>query len=194
MTSCRLARRCLIAGLAALPLLAGCNQSPPPRLFTLAAQPGAAAGTTTRIRLVVKPVEVAKYLDRPEIVRYADPYELRFADLERWGEGLRDMATRILIEDLSLRMPDSQIVSESSPVNLTADATIEVDISRFDADPSGQVFLDVRWALHHGERPAVVHLEHIRVRPNSSSTTDLVAAMSQALGQLSDQIALGVTA
>jgi len=193
MTSCRLARRRLLVGLAALSVLAGCNQSVPPRLYTLAAQPGPSVGAT-RIRLVVKPVEVAKYLDRSEIVRYADPYELRFADLERWGESLRDMATRILIEDLSLRMPESQIVSESSPVNLTADATIEVDISRFDPDPSGQVCLDARWALQRSDRTAAVHLERIRVRPNSASTSDLAAAMSQALGQLSDQIAQGVTA
>ena len=192
-----LSRRRVLAGCGAIAALgaAGCAESPPPRMFTLATRPATATGSgEATMRIVVKSVEVAKYLDRTQIVRYQDPYELKIADLERWGEGMRDMATRILVENLSMRLPKCQIVSSSSPVSLRADATLEVDVSRLDADASGEIGLDARWAVQRDGRPLVVRLERIRVRPYSMSTTDLVAAMSDAFGQLSDQIALGVAA
>jgi uncharacterized lipoprotein YmbA len=193
MTTRALTRRHCLGGLAGLVLLGACAESPPPRLFTLASRP-ATAPTDTSMRLVVKSIEVAKYLDRTQIVRYSDAYELKVADLERWGEGMRDMTTRILIDNLSTRLPRCQIVASSSPLSLRADATLEVDISRLDADSSGEIVLDARWAVQRDGRPLSVKLERIRVRPTSNSVTDLVAAMSDALGQLADQIALGVVA
>ncbi len=188
-------RRHVLTGLGAMAALGavGCAESPPPRMFTLASRPATASGDAA-MRILVKPVEVAKYLDRTQIVRYSDPYELKIADLERWGEGMRDMTTRILVENLSMRLPKCQIVSSSSPLSLRADATLEIDVSRLDADASGEIVLDARWAVQRDGRPLAVKLERIRVRPASASITDLVAAMSDAFGQLSDQIALGVVA
>ena len=104
------------------------------------------------------------------------------------------MTTRVLIENLSLRLPAAQVVSEASPVSLTPDVTLEVDVSRFDTDSSGQVVLDAHWATQRERGPAAVKLARIRVRPASTSVADLVAAMSDAFGQLSDQIAQGVVA
>lgn len=197
MTFGRISRR-FVAGFGLLALLAGCGTSPTPRLFTMAARP-APSPAQSSMKVVVKAVELGKYLDRPQIVRYSDPYELQIAELERWGEGMRDMTTRVLIEDLLLRLPGSQIIAESSPLSLTADATLEVDISRFDADETGEIMLDARWAVQRGVQRTVIRQERIRqerirFRPASTSITDFVAAMSDALGQLSDHIAQGIAA
>lgn len=192
-TPLEFSRRQLLTGGGAIALLGACAETPPPRMFTLASRP-ANTPIDAATRLVVKPIEVAKYLDRTQIVRYSDAYELKIADMERWGEGMRDMTTRILIENLSLRLPRAQIVSSSSAVSLRGEATLEVEISRLDADASNQVILDARWAVQRDGRQLAVRLERIRVKPMSGSITDLVAAMSDALGQLSDQIAQGVVA
>jgi uncharacterized protein len=198
MTFASISRRRFVAGSGLLALLGGCGTSPPSRLFTLAARP-ASSSLPASMKVVVKAVEVGKYLDRPEIVRYSDAYELQVAELERWGESMRDMTTRVLIENLSLRLPQSQIVAEISPVSLNADATVEVDISRFDADQTGKITLDARWAVQRSVQRARVRQERIRqerirIQPASASVTDVVAAMSDALGQLSDHIAQGIAA
>ena len=192
MTVAVTCRRRLLAGLAFSSLLAACGSSDPPRLFTLAPRP-AAAPATSQVRIAVKSVEVAKYLDRPQIVRHTDSFELQAMEQERWGESLRDMVTRVLVENLSLRLRGSQVVSESSPVSMTPDVTVEVDISRFSGEQSGVVSLDARWAAQRGRGSPTVHWERIQVTPRSGTTTDLVAAMSDALGQLSDRIAQGLT-
>ena len=84
MTSDGLSRRRLLAGAGLLAAIGGCAESTPPRLFTLASRPGTSPGDVA-VRVVVKPIEVAKYLDRTQIVRYSNAYELQLFDLERWG-------------------------------------------------------------------------------------------------------------
>ena len=188
MTSGKLSRRRLMAGLGLLTVLEGCTTSPDSRFFTLVPRPAAAAGRSPAT-VAVKPVELAKYLDRPQIVRHSDAYELQISDLERWGEEMRDMVTRVLIENLTLRLPASQVVGASGSLTVRADVTVEVDISRFDADQNGKVFLDARSAVQRDGRRPSLGSDRISVQPVSPSVPDLVAAMSDALGQLSDRIA-----
>ena len=189
MTVAHLSRRRLLAGLGLLAGLEGCMTSPNSRFFTLAPQPVAASTGRSPPIVAVKPVELAKYLDRPQIVRHSDAYELQLSDLERWGEEMRDMVTRVLIENLSLRLPAGQVVGASGSLTIRADVTVEVDISRFDTDEAGKVILDARSAVQRETRRPSMWPDRITVQPASPSTTDLVAAMSDALGQLSDRIA-----
>lgn len=189
MTFGNLSRRRLMAGLGLLAALEGCTTSPNSRFFTLVPQPTAPSAGRSPATVAVKPVELAKYLDRPQIVRRSDAYELQIADLERWGEEMRDMVTRVLIENLTLRLPASQVVGTSGSLTIRADVTVEVDITRFDADQSGKVLLDARSAVQREGRRPSVWSDRITVQPASPSITDLVAAMSDALGQLSDHIA-----
>lgn len=189
MTSGDLSRRRLVVGLGLLAALEGCTTSPNSRFFTLVPQPAAPSAGRSPATVAVKPVELAKYLDRPQIVRHSDAYELQISDLERWGEEMRDMVTRVLIENLTLRLPASQIVGASGPLTIRADVTVEVDISRFDADQNGKVFLDARSAVQRDGRRPSSWSDRIAVQPASSSIPDLIAAMSDALGQLSDHIA-----
>ena len=195
MTNSNLSRRGLIAGLGLLAALEGCTTSPNSRFFTLAPQPPVTASAgRSPATVAVKPVELAKYLDRPQIVRHSNAYELQISDLERWGEEMRDMVTRVLIENLTLRLPASQVVGASGSLTIRADVTVEVDISRFDADQNGKVFLDARSAVQREARRPSSWSDRITVQPASPSVPDLVAAMSDALGQLSDHIAQALAA
>ena len=206
MTTRSPSRRLVLGALASLPSLAGCSTSPTPKLYTLAPRPAtpvsrsatAGSGSTApasraAMTVMVRQVEVAKYLDRPQIVRYSDAYEMSASEFERWGEGLSDMVTRVLVENLSQRLPASQVYAASGPLNLpSADVTVEVNIYKFDADPGRTVILAAQWVVHSGSgRKAQDHLRarEFRIAPTSSDTAAQVAAMSDALGQLADQIA-----
>jgi uncharacterized lipoprotein YmbA len=181
-----LSRRFLLAGGALM--AAGCT-TPPARLYTLEArpalQPTRASGT-----VMVKRVELAKYLDRPQIVRRSGAYELSTSEYERWGEGMREMVTRVLVENLSTRLSGCQVYDGGGPLTLRPDATLEVDISRFDAGPDGAVILEAQWLVQR-EKPQKARLQaqRISVPADASKTQAMVAAMSDALGQLGDQMA-----
>jgi uncharacterized lipoprotein YmbA len=188
-------RRRVVAVLALLPALSACSTTPSPRLFTLAPRAGTPnnkfSGTIS-----VRRAELAKYLDRPEIVSYSDPYELSMSEYVRWGEGLGDMVTRVLVEDLAQRLPLSRPFAASGPLTLPSpDVTIEINIDRFGPDPSGAVVLAAQWVAHRERRADWIQSERIEVPlASSNDTTAQVAAMSDALGRLADRIASGLAA
>jgi uncharacterized protein len=201
-------RRRILAAIALVPILARCQNSPSSRLYTLAARPAQdPAGKVSRT-IVVQRVEIAKYLDRPEIVRYGSPYELTLSEFDRWGEGLGDMATRILVEDLAERLPHSQVYAASGSLTSPgADETLEVNITKFEPDAAGTVVLAAQWTIHRKAGRDRLRTQQFRVpvveanatkdgatggAPSGSTTLDptsQVAAMSDALGQLATEIA-----
>jgi uncharacterized lipoprotein YmbA len=193
MTRTSTSRRRVIVACALL-LLASCSATPPPRLFTLAPRPA----TPTRPfsdTIAVKRVEMAKYLDRQQIVSYRDAYELQYSEFVIWGENLSDMVTRVLAENLSERLPHSQVYLSAGPfADATADVTINTSIDKFDPDAAGVIVLAAQWAAHRQDRPDQIHSEQIRVTPSSKDPTSQVAAMSDALGQLADRIVVGLPA
>lgn len=193
MTAGSPSRRLVIGALFFLPPLAGCSTTPPAKLYTLA--PRAAAPVNRPAATVsVRQVAIAQYLDRPQIVRYSDLYQMSTSEYERWGEGLPDMVTRVLVENLSQRLPGSQVYAASGPLTPTkaAEVSVEVNVSKFDADPGGAVILAAQWIVHNGKKRDQFGSQEIRIATTSGDTTGQVAAMSDALGQLASQIAAGV--
>lgn len=182
-------RRRLLA--LALAGAASACASPEPAIYTLAAVPGTARrGAPASVEL--RRPGLAGYLDRPEIVRSNSPYSLRLTGSERWGEPLGDLFGRILAEDLNSRLPGTSVFTSAGSITAEADATIEMDIQRFDADPSGQIVLLAQVAVSRGQAraSAATRVVRLTVQPASARTADLVAAMSTALGQLADAIAV----
>jgi uncharacterized lipoprotein YmbA len=170
--------------------LAGCATSAPPRIYTLAMKPGTqqASGPAS---LSVVGVAIPKYLDRPQIIQHGGAYQLDVAEFDRWGEPFADMVTRVLIADLSQRLPKTQVFRDDSPTATNAADSLQVDFSRFDPDPDNTVVLAARWTLRGGSLLAE-DSNRLTVKPASDAIADIVAAMSQALGELADKIATAV--
>ena len=177
-------RRIVLLGLAAT----ACS-SPEPAYFTLAAVPGRAQPGGPRLIELRRP-GLAGYLDRPEIVRSGGDYRLRLAGGERWGEPFGDLVGRILAEDLSQRLPGSSVFTAAGSISAQPDASVELDIQRFDADASGTVTLLAQAAVSRARRSnAAAQVIRLTRQPTGASTAELVAAMSAALGALADTVA-----
>ncbi|MCK8783090.1 PqiC family protein [Roseomonas sp. NAR14] len=179
----RLARRA-----ALLLALAGCA-SPEAAFFTLAAVPGTPRPAAAR-SLEVRRVTLAGYLDRPGIVRGNAGYRLDIASNERWGEPLGDMIGRVLVENLTQRLPGGSVVAEGGALSTDTALIAEVDVQRFDAE-AGRVLLLAQMAVRprQGRLPGTARTLRIEVPIGGAGTAAQVAAMSAALGQLADAIA-----
>jgi uncharacterized lipoprotein YmbA len=174
-----------------LAALSGCARSPDAALYTLAPLPGG-AGRGGPATVELRRPGLAGYLDRPEIVRAAGPYQVGLAGSERWAEPFGDMLGRVLAEDLTQRLPGSTIFTEAGGLSADGDAVVELDVQRFDADAQGQVALLALVAVRRpGADRAGARTRSVRlaVPAGGTSTAQMVAAMSAALGQLADQVA-----
>lgn len=168
--------------------LAACA-SPPVAYYTLAARPGPVLRTGPR-RIELRRIGLAGYLDRPGLVRAAGAYQLEVAETERWAEPLGRMLERVLTENLVARLPEAAIVAEAGAITTEPDTLLEIDVSRFEADGTGQVVLLAQVALRHDgqHRPATARTLRLTA-PAGPGTAALVAAMSDALGTLADRVA-----
>jgi hypothetical protein len=178
-----LPRRAL-AGCAAW-LLASCS-SPSPALYTLEVPSGPVRRGGPRI-IELRGIGLARYLERSQIVRSTENYRLDVLPNDWWGEPLDAMIGRTLAHALTQRLPGSTVYLENGAISAEPDATVQVNVQRLDQDAAGAVRLIAQFAVvrHASDTRGVT----IEVPTRGSSASDLVAAMSEALGQLADRIA-----
>ena len=178
-----LSRRHALALIALLP--AACT-SPNPTLYTLATVPGPTHAHAPRL-IKLRDVSLPHYLERSEIVRSTENYRLVVLPNDWWGESLSSMMNRVLVQDLSQRLPNSSVVSEIGAISGTPNATVGINVLRFDADQTGNVVLEAEIAITG--HPAANRRVHLAAPLRGSTTSALVSAMSGTVGKLADAVA-----
>lgn len=178
-------RRHLLAWLAWVP--AACT-SPNPNLYTLAVVPGPThQGAPPRIELRL--IALAHYLDRTQIVRSTEDFRLDVLGNDWWGEPLDSMLGRVLVQELTQRLPTSTVYGENGAITATPDASVELNVQRMDQDRDGAVLLLAQVAVTHEGKATQTRNLRFTVPPRAPGTTGLVGAMSTAVGDLADAIA-----
>jgi uncharacterized protein len=179
-------RRCrALAAVTLLVLATGCS-SPNPALYTIAPVPGTLRGPGPRV-VVLQQISLARYLERSEIVRSSENYRLDVMTTDWWGEPLPAMLSRVLIEELSQRLPQSTILSSNGAVSVSPDATIEINVQRLDEDSDGRLVLLAQASVDFkGRRTPIVRSFRFTQTPPVPGTRGEVAAISTAVGQLAD--------
>jgi uncharacterized lipoprotein YmbA len=177
-----------LAGLALTAALAACS-SPNPVLYTIAPVQGRVQTGGPKV-VALQQISMARYLERSEIVRSSENYRLDVMSNDWWGEPLGAMLSRILIEELSQRLPQSTVFGESGAVTAAPDATIELNMQRLDEDASGNLVLQAQASVDFKRRSGPV-LRSFRfvVTPPSPDVQGEVTSISLAMGRLADGLA-----
>ncbi len=177
-----------VAALAVTGGLGACT-SPPPLLYTIAPVQGAEQPRGPRI-ILLQQIGLARYLERSQIVRSSEDYRLDVMQNDWWGEPLGAMLSRVLVDELSQRMPQSVVISENGAVSAPPDATIELSVRRLDEDAAGSLILTAQAAINFkGKQTAALRSFRFTVPPQAPGVPGEVAAISAALGQLADGLA-----
>jgi hypothetical protein len=168
------------------------RQSQTPRYWMLAPIEGTRPVSEIERSVGVGPVEFPEYLDRHSVVRRTSANQLHVAEFEIWGQSLRENFTQVLGRNLEILAPGVVAVPfpwKGPGQNLTYRVVVEVD--RFDAGPDDHVALDAVWALHRGVSAGWVAGGRMAIREpvQGEGYAAIVAAMSQAVGALSREIA-----
>jgi hypothetical protein len=173
----------------ALPVLAAGCGSPEPALYTIQMKPGAVLPRGPRV-VQLRDIGLPGYLDRREIVRSAADYKLGVLSNDWWGESLASMLSRVIIIGLSQRLPDSRVYPEGGAISADPNAVLGVNIQRMDLDGAGTLDLIAQAAVEFN-RPArsASNVFHIVRPPGNRSVAAQVAAISDAIAELTDGLA-----
>jgi uncharacterized lipoprotein YmbA len=187
MTDMPLGRRRFI-GLV-LPTLAAACSSPNPVYYTVATHNGATFPSGPKV-VLLKDIGLASYLDRREIVRSSEGYKLDVMSNDWWGEPLGGMLDRVLVVELSQRLPNSSVYAESGAINADANAIVGINIQRLDADKAGALILLAQVAVDFNRPRRVAARTFTISKPLPAQTiAGLVEAISEAMAELADGIA-----
>jgi uncharacterized lipoprotein YmbA len=180
---------CRLAVMGLLTVIAACS-SPSPVLYTIAPVQGPVQPGGPKV-IVLQQISTAHYLERSQIVRSSENYRLDVMSNDWWGEPLSAMLSRVLTEELGQRLPQSTVIGETGAVSASPDATVELNVQRLDEDASGNVILQAQASVSFKGRPGPV-LRSFRfvVTPPAADIQGEVTAISTALGQLADGLAL----
>lgn len=192
----RLPAAVVIVELVMASLTAGCASSPPMQYYTLTEAPASArlpaAGNTAPLHLdrITLPTE----LDRSQLIRRIDATRLQIVENDRWAAPLEDTIRRVLSDDLAARLPPGMVANPNEPLPGDKRQSLAVDIHEFYADVGCAVTLRASWVLKQGDSQGAPGAMETTVPASGacSGVKTVPAAMSQALGQLSDRIAEAV--
>lgn len=174
--------------------LAGCAQTASTNFYTLsvATEPEVAKRSAQGLVIGLGPITLPQYLDRPDIVTRQGANQMRLADLSKWAEPLEPLLTRIMAEDLYALLDANDVIPIPQRGDIPLDRIVEVDISRFDADESGEVVFDARWRIYRSDNETLIVSGRSQITEQGAPIPDynaIVAAMSRAIGRASEEIA-----
>jgi uncharacterized lipoprotein YmbA len=181
------------------------RRTPEARFFVLRplAPPSAeAAGEVPATLVGVLPVRMPGYVDRPQLVTWTAPGELRIDEFLRWAEPLDAAATRTVAENLDALLPGSRVLRSPWPATAHPRCRVWVELTLFGLQAGGEVRLEGRWALLPARdphplatRPVSLHRGPFAGAEGQAPDASVgVEAMSALLADLSREIADAVRA
>ncbi len=181
----------LVILLALALALASCGSSPPTHYYALAAvPPRQPISSAIAAHVAVGDVHVPPTLDRQSIVLRNGPDSLEVSDQARWAAPVQGMIRRVLADDLRQRLGTQTVLEPGDPLPPGTAMTVVANFQHFIGSRDGNVALDCDWSvLDRNQKVLMMRHSHLNRHVDGHDITAIVAAQSDMLGVLSDDIA-----
>jgi len=180
--------------------VAGCvplKRTPEPRFFALrpvAELPAGPASNAAGTGIVgVLPISLPGFLERPQLVAWSAPGEVRVDEFLRWAEPLDASVQRVLADDLETSLA-SRVIRSPWARSTTVQCRVRVELVRFGLQPGGEVALSARFVIlpAQNERPRLSRDVELRRDPGRADPGLAVEAMSALVADLAAEIAKAI--
>ncbi len=194
-----------ITGCAVVLLVAGAvtgcvplRRTPEPRFFALrpvAEPPASPASNAAGFGIVgVLPVSLPGFLERPQLVAWSAPGEVRVDEFLRWAEPLDASVQRVLTDDLETLFASRRVIRSPWARSTTVQCRVRAELVRFGLQPGGEVALSGRFVVlpAQSERPLQSRDVELRRDPRRADPGSAVEAMSALVADLAVEIAKAI--
>jgi len=176
-------------------MLVACGSSPPVRYYTLSTV-GSAPGQDADDPIIIGlgPLGMPEYLNRSQIVTRGAGAEMLVDEFSRWAEPLGLSLHRVVSTNVDKLLDGAVVVAfpYDSVIRSQVDYRLLGDVSRFDADRSGRVVLELQWVMSEVSSGIVVPPRRSRYETQAARAGDPAAiaeAMNEVLLRFSRDIA-----
>jgi len=170
------------------------------RFFALTSLPrtsqrGQDGAETNGLALGIGPIKIPGYLDRPQLVTRISQNRFAISENDRWAEPLDENFLRVLSLDISILLQTDRIVAYPWEKSQQPKYQVQVEVLRFEPNAEQSIELWVRWSIIDSAKKTITVKESYLTRPaRDKSIETSVASMSEAVGDLSKQIASAIGA
>jgi uncharacterized lipoprotein YmbA len=166
----------------------------PSRFFTLTpVTPAQAAGATnpSHARLLSLGIRFPGYLDREQIVTRVSQHRLDLSENDRWAEPLQENFARVLSQNLSVLLHTDRIIRYPWQPSQQPAYQVDIEVLHFEANHLQEAQLMARWNVMDPSTKKLISAQESRLTRQAIGkfTEASVAALSEALGELSREIA-----
>lgn len=146
------------------------------QLLTPRAEPNTAAPLTGRT-IGVGPVQIAQFLQRPQIVTHNGGSALQVDPILRWGEPLEQGIQRVLLQNISA-LTGAETRNFPWRQNATPEYAVRIDVIDFDKLASGETTLEVNWIVEDLKTARILKTQQQRIR-SSKDYDDVLLQLAQ---------------
>jgi uncharacterized lipoprotein YmbA len=186
------AGRLIFSGFVAL-LLGACS-TPVEHYYTLLGNPPAQSNNDVPLggspNVVLASVTLPEAVDRSELVVRTGATSVMVMENQHWAESLKTAIPRAIADDLSQLLGGATVSVQSDNASRDAKYLVFIDLTRFDSIVNEAASIDAIWSvrLASGEQLKAGR-STVRIPVHGSGFDEIVAAHTQALARLSDEIA-----
>jgi len=188
--------RRVVVALAASILAASClvGRGDPTRFYVLTSTVPAPSSAPGSLGIGLGPVAMPGYLRRPMLVTRIDDTRVRYSDFDRWAEPLPALFARALGQDLSALLQAARIVPYPWYSPSALDLVVRVNVTAFEPDARGNARLEACWTIRDARTGTVRRDDCSSIdEPIAGDDAQLqVAALSRAVGELAQRIAIAI--
>lgn len=179
------------------------GRSPAVRHFVLGVEPLAAAEQgAPEVSVLVGPVRLPSYLERPELARLRASGEVELDGQSRWLGGFEENFLRATSLGLARRLGSTQVVTHPSKAPFPIEYTVRFHVDDLIAEEDGGLRVRIRWALvgpagrgtepPDGPAPARLFTFEERTPAAGASPEARVRAHELVLAELATRIAAAI--
>jgi uncharacterized lipoprotein YmbA len=177
--------------LLALLGLAGCGTTEKARFYTLSLVTASEHKAPLDISVNVNMVNLAQYLNRPQIVTRTSTNEISIGEFDRWAEPLNEAIPRLVAENLSHLLGSPRVATIPWQRSVAPDYVVFFEVIRFDGSVGGDVSLQYMYSVMDVKGKTVFTVERsMAAEPTAGPGYEaVVSAGSRAVAAMSREIA-----
>ncbi|HVN70435.1 MAG TPA: PqiC family protein [Desulfomonilia bacterium] len=142
------------------------------------------------VTIGINPVDLPRYLNRPQIMTRATDNELMLSEHNLWAEPLKEALPRVIAQNLSsLLCADVLIFPWSGPEQV--DYRLTAEVIRLDCRPGGDALLEMQWSVmdEHARKVLISRESRFTEQVSVHDYPAFVRAYSSLLASLSREMA-----
>ncbi|MCX5694559.1 MAG: PqiC family protein [Candidatus Omnitrophica bacterium] len=171
------------------------SNSPVPKFYMLRAIDNATESKKFNISsktiIGIGPIEIPEYQNRPQIVTRDKEGMLNFAQFERWGESLDAGLARLILENLTVMLPQAEFQIFPCNFSIPLDYQVIINVVQLESQLDKEVFLAIQWTIVDTKTKGMLLTKRSEIYQaiNPHTYFGLAQALSKACASLSREIA-----